>query len=150
MAPYAVPLYSQKTIELCWEACGRIMWEWRHKNLTAYTKAAGTFLTVSTGLTQKDMDRFYIQLGLQSLPNPKGANLRYALGWSPVIFTDVDKARGHAMVLTGHSGTWYTVVNPCAQMVLDFTGGSDTCTAGIVSLRTTDVEKKVGSYMWYW
>jgi ABC-type bacteriocin/lantibiotic exporter with double-glycine peptidase domain len=151
MAQWTVPVYTQRTPNLCWEACARMMWHWRHKNLDTYGKAAGTYLNLDTGLTQWQMDAFYKQLGLRSLTGARGVNLRHALGWTPVIVTNSDQVTGHAMVLAGVNANQYTVVNPCAIEAVDFEKNSAVCSsAGILSLTRAEVEKPLGSYMWYW
>ena len=80
MASWTVPVDTQRAPNLCWEACARMMWVWRFKKLDAYSKRAGTYLTLDRGLTEQQMDGFYKQLGLRSLAGPSGANLRHALG----------------------------------------------------------------------
>jgi len=150
MPKWPVPVLSQTTPNMCWEACARMMWQWRHKNTTHYVARAGAFATRNTGLTQLQMDAFYKQLGMRSLPNSKGANLRHALKWSPVIFTDVNQASGHAMVLTGYDAARYTVANPCAVQALDFESGSNTCSAGTLQRTENQVERPLGSFIWYW
>jgi len=147
---WTVPVYTQKTVSLCWEACARMLWHWRFKSLAGYTAKAGTFLSVGTGLTEAQMDVFYKSLGLRSWPKPKGANVRHALGWTPVIFTSVDKVSGHAMVLAGFNGTSYSVVNPCGLMSVDFDSGTDSCSATTALLPPADIEKPLGTLIWYW
>jgi Papain-like cysteine protease AvrRpt2 len=150
MALWTVPEYTQSTARLCWEACARMMWDWRFKGLDRYAQKAGAYLTLDRGLTEPQMDVFYRQLGLRSLAAPKGKNLRFALAWTPVIFTDVGKATGHAMVLAGFMGRKYRVVNPCAVMSIDFEASTDVCASGLLSRTTSEVEKPLGKFMWYW
>jgi hypothetical protein len=152
MARYRVPVYSQQTLALCWEACGKMMWHWRHKNLNDYSKKAGDYLKLNKGLTEEEMDLFYKQLGLRSLPHPKGANLRHALRWSPVIFTEIGKGPGHAMVAGGYDDKTrkYTVINPCLVQVVDFGGGPNTCAQGTVPREIRKVDRQLGKYIWYW
>jgi len=150
MALWQVQLYSQSTANLCWEACARMMWQWHFKNLNAYSQKAGSYPSLNRGLTEPEMDRFYKSLGLRSLTSPKGKNLRLALGWSPVIFTDINKQSGHAMVLTGFDGTNYKVLNPCAVLSIDFDSGTDVCSGGALNRTPAQVEKPLGHYIWYW
>jgi hypothetical protein len=149
---WQVPVHSQNSIKLCWEACGKMLWDWRFKNLAGYNAKAGNFLNVTTGLQGAQMDVFYTQLGLRGLAAPKGKNLRHALSWTPVIFTNVDKATGHAMVLAGFNQLTrkYTVVNPCLHETLDFDSGSDGCNAGTIERTVNEVEGSLGNRMWYW
>jgi Papain-like cysteine protease AvrRpt2 len=150
MSLWTVQNFSQSTASLCWEACARMLWHWHFKNLNGYSQKAGNYLTLKTGLTQQQMDVFYRNLGLRALTGARGANLRFALGWSPVIFTDINKASGHAMVASGFNQGVYTVVNPCAVMSVDFDKGTDSCTVGTLARTATQVEKPLGSYIWYW
>lgn len=147
---WKVPVLSQASGKLCWEACGRIMWKWRFKNLAGYAKKADGYLKIDKGLTEEEMDDFYHLLGLRSLPKPKGANLRYALQWSPVVVTNVRESTGHAVVLSGFKDGKYTEINPCAVEAVDFEADSMTCQAGVLELQQPAVEDPLGTYMWYW
>ncbi len=150
IGPWHVPALTQTTPNICWEACARMMWQWRHKSLAGYTAKAGAYAHMNTGLTQAQMDKFYKQLGMRSLLNARGANLQHALKFTPVIFTDVNQTAGHAMVLTGYGSRGYTVVNPCAVQSIDFDSGSNTCAAGTSTRTRSQVERPLGSYIWYW
>ncbi len=88
------------------------MWQWHRKSLAAYTAHSGKYATRKTGLTEQEMGVFHKQLGMRSLSQPKGANLRDALTFSPVVFTDMNQTGGHAMVVAGYNDGKYTVVNP--------------------------------------
>jgi hypothetical protein len=129
-----------------------MLWDWRFKSLASYSAQAGTFLNVTTSLNDAQMDSFYTQLGLRGLSAPKGKNLRHALSWTPVVFTSVNQAAGHAMVLAGFNQlTWqYTVINPCLHETVDFVSGGDSCSAGTVPRTVNDVEGSLGGRMWYW
>lgn len=146
-----VPAYTQTTAKLCWEACARMMWAWRFKNLSQYKNKAGAYANLDKGLTEIQMDVFYKLLGLRSLPEPTGKNLRYALSWSPVIFDGIDEGGAHAMVLVGFDGAKYTVINPCTAEVVDFEKDTSVCVGSGTKARTpTEVEQPLGRYMWYW
>jgi hypothetical protein len=84
------------------------------------------------------------------LKNAKGANLKHALKWTPVIFTDIDQVSGHAIVAIEHIGNYYTVINPCARQVVHFDGQPDSCSGGTLPLTSAQVEGKLGQYIWYW
>ena len=98
MARWKVPVYSQSTLSLCWEACGRMMWHWRHNSLNGYSAKAASYLNIRTGLAQVQLNGFYTTLGLRPLRNPGGKNIHHALHWTPVVFTSTSKVSGHAMV----------------------------------------------------
>jgi papain like cysteine protease AvrRpt2 len=153
MTAYRVPMISQTTEKLCWEACGKMLWLWRHKKILDYGARAGAFATMNSGLVESQMDVFYKQLGLRALEKPRGANVRHALGWGPVIITSVDKATGHAMVVSGFDGRNYDIVNPCGVASMDFETDSNVttvCDATVTTLAAQDVDTKLGTHIWYW
>ena len=155
MANFNVPIISQKTAYMCWEACGHMMWDWMYRTNAAkkaqYAKTAGKFAKLNTGLTGNQCEPFYKQLGLRVLKNASGANVRHALRWSPVVFSSVSKATGHMLIATGNANGTYTIVNPCAIMAIDFdTTSGGTCEAGATNLSQTQVDKELGHHIWYW
>lgn len=150
---WKVPVYTQSTANLCWEACARMLWAWRFKQLNDYKATAGSYATLNRGLTENEMDIFYKLLGLRSLSGPAGKNLRFALTWSPVIVDSIDKETnaGHALVLIGFDGHNYTVINPCAIQQIDFDKESSVCVSPSTKPQApAQVEKSLGRFMWYW
>ena len=152
---WQVPVISQRTLSLCWEACGRMLWGWRHKNnpqsQNMYSQRAGVYAQMNAGLSEQQMDKFYGQLGIRSLMNPLGKNIQHALKWTPVIVTSIRQVQGHALVVIGHNKGMYTVINPCAVQVVDFSqSGGDACTAASTPLPDSQIEGSLGQYMWYW
>lgn len=152
---YNVPVYSQSTINRCWEACGHMMWDWYYRNMrrqrARYATRAGRYATMDRGLSEQEMTRFYNRLGIRHLRNPRGTNVQHALRWTPVIVTSTSEVQGHAMVVTGFGNGSYNVVNPCAEMVVSFEeGATDSCTAGGVRLPQSQLESRLGGYIWYW
>jgi len=154
MARHNVPPFSQQTLNMCWEACARMMWHWRYRINRAlreqYAARAGHYAHLNRGLSEAEMNTFYTRLGMRSLGNPRGANIRHALGWSPVIITSTDQVAGHAMVVAGFAGGNYAVINPCGIQVVSFGEGDDSCTVNTVPRTTRQVEDRLGSYIWYW
>ena len=67
-----------------------------------------------------------------------------------MIFTDMTKVSGHAMVLTGYHNGKYSVINPCQVESIDFDLGYDKCEAGSGLRMRHQVEGPLGKYMWYW
>jgi hypothetical protein len=65
-ANWQVPLISQTTVKLRWEACARMMWQWHYKNFNGYASKAGDYSKLDKGLSEEEMDLFYKQLGPQS------------------------------------------------------------------------------------
>ncbi|MEM9193830.1 MAG: papain-like cysteine protease family protein [Myxococcota bacterium] len=150
MASHNPPIYSQDSLALCWEACARMMWGWKHQGLARYRTKAGAWATRRTGLTELQMDKFYRTLGMRSLGSPNIANVHHALHFSPVIFTIIGGQAGHAMLATGDEGGMLQVVNPCAVQSVNFGGGADSCEAGAGNLAPGAVDKALGSLIWYW
>jgi ABC-type bacteriocin/lantibiotic exporter with double-glycine peptidase domain len=156
MVLWKVPVLSQTSERRCWEACARMLWKWRYKSLRAYARKAGNWATLDRGLDEEDMNKFYKLLGMRSLGSPRPINLQTRLNTSPIIFTDKDRVRGHAMVLAGFDGSKYTVINPCAIERVDFGDegtGSDAVACQAKIMRGYDrsaVEGPLGNYIWYW
>src|SRR5580658_432134 len=111
MMKWTIHVYTQRTAQLCWEACGRMMWHWKHNGLhvKTYSEKAGNFLLVQTGLVDKDLDQFYRRLGMRGA-RASGSCWRQALVLSGVIFTQGYKGRGHALVAAGANTDSYEVV----------------------------------------
>lgn len=152
---WQVPVFSQRTLALCWEACARMLWGWRYKNSAqswnVYAQKSGAYGRMNVGLSEQQMDTFYRQLGIRSLKKPSGRNIRHALKWSPVIVTSIKQAQGHALVVTGHNSGKYAVVNPCAVQVVNFDEASgDLCTAASKPLPESEIDSALGQYIWYW
>jgi hypothetical protein len=152
---WQVPVISQSSLYLCWEACGRMLFGWRYKNnpqcWKIYAQKAGIYTQVNQGLTEPRMDSFYRQLGIRSLKNPSGKNIRHALKWTPVIVTSTKQATGHAIVIIGHNGLTYSTINPCGVQVVDFGNPSgSSCTAASIPLKESEIENSLGEYIWYW
>jgi hypothetical protein len=156
MATGIVPLYSQTTLELCWEACGRMVWHWKYKSLKGYEGKAKNYLKFGRGLSPEETNRFYKQLGMRSLQKPTGSNLRHALGWSPVIFAWTDSPSDkfiHAVVASDFKKDHYQILNPCITAVLSFDdeeNASGSCSAGRKMIPAATIDKSLGAYIWYW
>ncbi|MCP5159275.1 MAG: hypothetical protein H6975_07600 [Gammaproteobacteria bacterium] len=154
MAQWNVPAIAQRTLNLCWEACAQMMWQWHYRTnpgmRAQYAARAGRYARLNQGLTEAQMNTFYTQLGMRSLQNSRGANVLHALQWTPVIITSSDQVTGHAMLVAGNQGANYMIVNPCGIQAVDFASGVDSCTATTVQLPRGQVDAKLGSYIWYW
>jgi hypothetical protein len=150
MALWKVPVFTQSSAKLCWEACARMMWKWRFKDLDGYAAKAGDYAKLDKGLIEDELDTFYKILGLRSLVGPKGKNLQFALSWSPVIITAGDRSQAHACVLAGFENGKYIEVNPCSVESVDFETDSTTCEAKTLKIKSADLEGGLGKYMWYW
>ena len=154
-----VPVISQKTIQLCWEACAQMMWHWRYRSKSkaelesSYREAAGAYLRINKGLVENEMNIFYRQLGMRSAERPNADIIRHQLERSPVIFTSIAQTQGHAMVAAYYDAAKnsYLVVNPCGLMEISFDlDGHDSCQAMGAHLSAANAEKNLGMFMWYW
>ena len=155
--PWQVPVIPQQNPRLCWEACGRMLWVWRHANApevwSEYARRAGAFSKMTHELTEPRMDQYYRQLGLRSSRSTSGQDLRKALKTGPVIVATAERTRGHAMVVIGHEMGNYLLVDPSRVHVWDF-GEVD----GVEVLQTIsplpfselDLESILGTYSWFW
>lgn len=150
---HQVQVLEQSTAQLCWEACGRMLWAWKNGSLGGYPQRAGAYATMNRGLSESEMDVFYKRLGMRSLTSPNMNNVRHALGFSPLIFALMGKTQGHAVVATGVTAKGIRVANPCASMVVSFgDDGEDaaSCSAGTITLPNASVRRELGHYVWYW
>ena len=164
-----VPAISQRTMNLCWEACARMMWSWRHGGLKGYAEKAGRDAKLDAGKTLLQMDTFYRKLGMLSFKHSTAglggigsrfpgydidgmfhANLRHKLNSSPMIMTLVGKEQGHAMVCNGYTAKGYEIVDPCGVATLDFDVGSESCAVANTSIDTKRVTAEAGAFYWYW
>lgn len=150
MSSHRVPVFTQSTISLCWEACARMMWAWRHNGLEGYTQRAGTFLGNTGGLSPTQMDAFYRQLGMRSQSGGGASALKHALTFSPVAFYLASKGLGHALVASGDKGQSILINNPCLVEAIDFETDSATCEAGRVSMPLRKLQADLGRTIWFW
>jgi hypothetical protein len=159
MVTYRIQIVSQKTEKTCWEACARMMWIWRHRNLAGYSAAAGIYENLDQGMDDTNAIIFYtLCLGMRNLRFPKGANLRHALKWTPVIIMDRNRRRnsqGHVMVACAYDPVKhkYLVANPQQVEKISFDeagNGTVTSTAGLVWRPEKAVDAGLDTYMFYW
>lgn len=150
-----VPIASQTTPRRCWEACGRMMWGWRWRDnaslLGNYRAKAGPYLALDEGLNEEEMTKFYTGLGLRALSPAKGANVRYALAWTPVIVTSVNGLQGHAIVVAGSASGAYTVINPAGIQQINFDDPDKDSQTGTQSSQPRgQIDNTLGRTIWYW
>jgi hypothetical protein len=154
MPHWKVEPIGQRTASLCWEACARMMWKWKHKTLDGYNVRAAPFLRLNTGLVVAQMDTFYASLGMRMLSGAEGKNLRFALKWTPVIFTLFGEGFGHALTAAGFHGNKYAVINPCGSESVTFGENDDegaaSCTVTERRLPFSEVDSSLGGHIWYW
>jgi hypothetical protein len=156
---HQVPLISQATSSLCWEACGQMMWHWKHRDQKIgdrsanYRRTAGPYARMNRGLTEAELLVYYNTLGLRQARTATSREIiRTLLANSPVVFSDVTQAAGHAMVAVHHCTVQraYTANNPCGHQSMNFGSGAGQCTATAVVLPAPGVERNVGTFVWYW
>ena len=159
MSSYKLSPISQKE-ELCWEACGKMLWEWKHNANTAmkgnYNNFAGMyFLMKKGGLNSTEMTKFYKRLGLRSYflqtgKGAKGHNVTHALKWSPVIVTTAHGQDGHAIIVIGHENGKYRVLDPCHTHTMNFETGANQCQAGETLVPDKEFDAALEPNIWYW
>jgi hypothetical protein len=150
MSRHKVPIFTQSTISLCWEAVARMMWAWKNMGLTGYKERAGSYLNAAGGLSETQMDEFYRALGMRSMAGVSSGNLTHALTFSPVAFVLREGGFGHALCATGSNGGSILINNPCSQQVVDFETDSASCSASEVALSSKKVDSNLGRFIWYW
>lgn len=118
---WSVPPIAQYDVTTCWEACGRMLYFWRHQHvknqqavLAAYRKAAGKYLDDYFRKGLKDERDYYCKHLLMKEGKGKDAAVVEAyLRHSPLVIRITPKGGGgHAMVLTGYSDRYWYFINP--------------------------------------
>ncbi|HWO09185.1 MAG TPA: hypothetical protein VNN80_06885 [Polyangiaceae bacterium] len=73
--------------------------------------------------------------------------MSHLLHSSPVIFTLADKVQAHALVAVGYAGSKIEIINPCAQLTIDFGegGGAD---SGVCQVDDASLETKESRRAW--
>ena len=149
MPLWNVPAYTQRTPDVCWEACGRMLWDWRYRAdpemKSKYALKVRGIVNIVRRLSYAEVDIVYRRLGLRGLKNPQGQNVRHALTWTPVIVISVYPNLKHARVISGHINGRYSVIDPCGQ------------NNGVKCLGVTEsemaafvIDSRLGDFMWYW
>ncbi len=155
---WRVPPVAQRTDRLCWEASARMAYTWRYGNRTYPPPRARAFWAShqNHGATEAELMQFYGQLGMRRFRRISGIGLLGALQRSPVIFTEMDKVSGHAMIARGwdlHRGV-YIVNNPAARTVINFglvrSTDSVNITASKVLRNFRKVDPNLGLWLWSW
>ena len=94
---HSVKLEPQAEDYLCWEACARMIYRWKHGKLGDYEKLVAADKALGRGLARSEMGHLYCKrLGMATHPRPRDVIAR-----SPLIWTVSTKERGHAMILIG-------------------------------------------------
>lgn len=165
-APYEITLISQPNAKLCAVACGAMMWAWRSVEKGGQVPnlggILGPYLATGVGQSEDELSGFYARFSLIQLGGAKskvpgiqratGANVRYALKWSPVIVLldpQRDQITGHVVVVAGHQGDTYTIANPSGTKTLNF-GGQDSDEAAFTTMQTGALDRTMGRCIWYW
>ena len=151
---YRVDKMGQESPRVCWKACGRMMWHWKYRvdlgTKAEYEKRAGVHLQVDRGYTSQEMADFYKMLGMRVLNPAYGANVRYALQWTPVIValdSDAKLVGGHVVVVIGFHGGHYNVIDPVAIVNFENSAGYD---AKVVPKRKGDFDRRMVREIYYW
>jgi len=165
--PYKILPITQPDPKLCNIACGAMMWAWQFAEMggkmASFAVLAGKFLKRADGMDVEQQSEFFRGLGLcqlggarSAVPSIKkvgGANVRYALKWSPVIVArDDGQKRGHTIVVTDHANDEYLIADPSAVQTINFGKGaeSDSNQGGFTSMGTGVFDRGLSGVIWYW
>jgi hypothetical protein len=118
---WTIPPIPQYDITTCWEACGRMLFFWKHRRdknqqglLAAYQQAAGKYLNDYARKNLNEERDFYSKrLGMKeaNAQNPSIVE-KYLQSHSPLVIRILENGVGHVMVLTGFSESNWYFVNP--------------------------------------
>jgi papain like cysteine protease AvrRpt2 len=155
-----VEVLTQQTAAMCWEACARMMWYWRHSSESAdgrrasYLGKAGRFASLNRGMQEPEMNIFYTQLEMRSNRSAGASALRTALTTSPVVLILGRHETRHACLCAGFTEgrqPTYRIVNPCSALTVDFVTDNQVCTAsGTSDIGARNVESRMGGWIWFW
>ena len=81
--------------------------------------------------------------------------MRRLLRTSPVIFTSMSRASGHAMVAAEFVArrSIYRIANPCAVEAVTFEDDGEAaaaCSVSLVELAASRMERSLGTFIWAW
>lgn len=157
---WRVEMVTQRTAAVCWEACARMMWNWRHSSESAdarrasYLRTAGAFATLDRGMQEPEMNTFYSRLGMGHRRHAGPSALRSALRDSPVTLILGRGETRHACLCLGFTAgrrPTYRIANPCSTLAIDFDTDSQVCTAsGTSDIGAVSVESRMGRWIWFW
>ena len=96
---HRVKLICQQKDYMCWEACARLLYTWKHGgNSSDYERLVSGYIALGRGLHRSEMGYLYChRLGMALHPKP-----RHVIARSPLIWGTLTKAGGHAMLLVGY------------------------------------------------
>lgn len=150
---HRVPVGTQSTLKKCWEASARMMLQWRTGSTRILSTDLESYASEDKSRQEHEMDWFNKQLGMVSVPKPKGLDLLRALATGPVLVNTMDRKSGHAGVVTGydHIRGYYKVNNPAGLMVVDFGDSTkDGAQGKALDVVMWQIEKALGEYLWHW
>ena len=165
--PYKINLVSQKSPERCNIACGAMMWAWKSVEtggkIAGFNVLAGKWLQRTEGMDVDQQGEFFRGLGLRQLGGTRsavasikkagGANVRYALQWSPVVVArDDGKSKGHTLVVADHANNEYLIADPAGKQSMDFSqgAGTDSNDAAFTTMATGVFDRGLSGVIWYW
>jgi hypothetical protein len=166
---HKVQVITQPNPRLCWRTSGEMMWNWRateKKVPGSYQSKAAPWLNNTEGASEAEASAYFRALGLTQLggSNSKvpsirkatGANIRYALQWSPVVVAEnpssanADQNRGHIFVVIGIAGQSYVCANSAGRMAQDFVTNENTVSGDYTLSQIGVLDRIMGPVIYYW
>ena len=152
---YQVDPIAQRTIHTCWEACGRMMWNWRYRNdpgrVSYYANKVAGWTEIDRGLDHVGLRTYFKLLELRTLDRTREYNVRFALKWTPVVvaFRGTPAHPGHIVVISGFDGRNYTVVDPQGGINFD-SAVKDGWSATAYPEDKSSLDAGIEPFIFYW
>src|SRR5262245_16790798 len=153
---YTVDPIAQRTKHTCWEACGRMMWNWRYRNdpgmLPRYEDKVFGWTNVDKGLDKIGMRTFFGLLKLRTLDPAHGYNVRFALQWTPVIvaYRGTPSEPGHIVVVSAFDGRDYTVIDPQGAINMDPAAKDKYWDVSVFPQAKSSLDSGMERFIFYW
>jgi ABC-type bacteriocin/lantibiotic exporter with double-glycine peptidase domain len=153
---YQIDPIAQRTERTCWEACGRMMWNWRYRNdpgrLSYYANKVAGWTELDRGLDHVGLRAYFKLLELRTLDRTRECNVRFALKWTPVVvaFRGTPADPGHIVVISGFDGRNYTVVDPQGGINMDPTVTDSFWIATATPEDKSSLDAGIEPFIFYW
>lgn len=151
---HAVPkLFTQPTLDLCWQACAKMLYCWKHRGSSAeadFKNKLGDAYNRPGGLRMTDSQRVLGRLGMD-WANVGSINELHqiVLDRGPLWVTEIN-GTAHAQILTGYnllSCQWY-LLDPLGRgqtITFDETGGATGGAMGAPTLKNMSRTRSINS-----
>jgi len=119
---------AQRTPNLCWEACAKMLYLWKHRTdkgaEAKYEELAASYVKLNRALSLGDpvAVEFFHKLGAKRYKKVKIETLAVLLKTSPVVVGWTAETGGHAFVVIGSDAKQWAVINPMYDQT--YSGGA--------------------------